>query len=242
MTNFVAVSAEMQQQRDADYAPMGPHAAACLAETLDYIIDNANTGRSAISSQEGVSERCEREVLMGASRHHDSDWAWPPTTLRMNVRRDISENGIFAGDNYTIILETLTHRNDIADPSITRAFSLMIPRDSTSEDPQLLVCYQPSLTVGSVNGAPAEVSTIVSAYHEADVQLDRDFYRWGTGTEYDADMLFDELAMLVDILPHHPGYVWESDSNSNATKAPEAPIPPISRLPQGLIATLFEEL
>lgn len=241
MTNFLAVSPDMQQQRDIDYAVMGVHAAACLAESLDYIIDNSQRGRSAAYGAAQDSEWYESEVLLGAVRRppDGQDWAWPPSTLRIQVRRDTLKTGDQPGDKYTVLLEWLTHRGDLEDPGFTRAYLLKVPKGTGAPAPELLLCYQPSVVKEATDGQPPKIDNIVSLHPEADIQLNTDFYNWEQGTEYDAEKLFDELSVLVDAAVHQAPYVW--DAARFIDEAPAA-LPRITHLPQGLLADVLEQM
>lgn len=244
MTNYLGVSHEMQVERESWYTCVGLQSAACLAGGMDYILEHLQTGRSAVCGPTLLSERCELEVLLGGKRpknksEESEEWAWPLHTMRMHLHRDIVRDTEFLGDEYTLVMEWSSQRQDVEDPGYTRSYKLLMPAADTLDPPNLSVCYQPSIVAGAIKGQPARTNTIESAYKEADVCLDTEFYSWTSGTEYEANNLFYELMMVADSLPNQVPYVWDINTLSSLETVPA---PRICRLPQSLIKEVHDQL
>ncbi len=199
MSEFLSATAEMQTRREADYAPIDRDTAEILSEYLDEIIAMQESGRSASSTENAFNEWFESSVLL-ADADLDYAYLWPPTEQRIMLRR-ICETGEHAlGETYQIIMEWSVHRDDLIDPTYSKAYELMVPRDD-SEDPKLLMCLQQSTFIRLANGADLTVAVNNSSYHEIDVLLNESFYsKLAMGTQYDAEKLFDELTLFGNML------------------------------------------
>lgn len=199
MSEFCPDLSDIAQRED--YAPADSVAVEIIIDYLDHIINLQNRGRSASTSDEKFSEWFETEMLLSDSTIRNDAMM---SEMRIAIRRTDDKNYRLGGETYTVLIDWRSPKQeDLIDNSYTRSYVFMRPHSYDYDESTMMMCYQQSNFIVLPNGELPEVSTIDSSYHEVDTMLEKSFLRWQRGSQYDAEKLFDELALFNDMLIRH---------------------------------------
>lgn len=177
-------------------------------DRIDDVVELSTTNSSAVCTSESLSHWCEVEML------HSPDPYYLRTTeslckQRLLLRHDVVFDGEVAGDIYHVIMDDVLLTQS-AETSLGRTATILSIPKYTDEQPIALHSRlkDPCLDLRAID-TPTEASEIDTFDYNSlalgsmfSAIINTAFYDMRRMTEYDVEILFNELSLIYDALSY----------------------------------------